>query len=146
MCCTTGGGRLTYCEVSVILQLRGITLTLMNVLYYRWGPSNLLWGICYTSVKGDNINFDECVVLQVGECVVLHECVYYRWGRLTYCEVSVILQLRGVTLTLMNGVVLQVGMNVLYYRSNLLWGICYTSVKGDNINFDECVVLQVGAV
>ena len=38
----------------------------MNVLYYRWGPSNLLWGICYTSVKEGNINFDECVVLQVG--------------------------------------------------------------------------------
>ena len=101
----------------------------MNVLYYRWGPSNLLWGICYTSVKGGNINFDECVVLQVGV-------------RLTYCEVSVILQLRGITLTL---------MNVLYYR----WGrlaYCEVSVnllevvKGGNINFDECVVLQVGAV
>ena len=39
---TTGRGRLTYCEVSVILQVRGVTLTLMNVLYYIWGPSNLL--------------------------------------------------------------------------------------------------------
>ena len=57
--------------------------------------------------------------------------LYYRWGRLTYCEVSV------------TG---NINFDGVRGGRNLLWGICYTSVKGGNINFDECVVLQVGAV
>ena len=68
----------------------------MNVLYYRWGPSNLLWGICYTSVKGDNINFDECVVLQVGQPSNL------LWG---ICYTSV----KGDNINFDECVVLQVG-------------------------------------